>query len=54
MRVDDVSKACIVKEIEKSGCDMLKDKLDGSETKEEVVKYLSKCECPALKAKFSL
>lgn len=38
----------IVKEIEKSGCQMLKDKLDGTETKEEIIKYLKKCKCPKL------
>jgi len=32
---------------------MLKNKLDGSETKDLIVKYLKKCECPVLKAKFS-
>ena len=37
-----------------SGCDMLKDKLDGSETKEEVVQYLTKCSCPVLKQKFDI
>jgi hypothetical protein len=33
---------------------MLKDKLDGSETKQEVIEYLSKCSCPVLKEKFNL
>jgi len=33
---------------------MLDKKLDGSETKEEIVKYLKKCNCPALKDKFNL
>ena len=42
----------IIKEIEKSGCDMLKGKLDGTETKEEIVEYLRHCKCPALKKKF--
>jgi hypothetical protein len=28
---------------------MLKDKLDGEETKEEITAYLKKCKCPALK-----
>jgi len=43
----------VLKEIEKSGCDMLKDKLDGTETKDEIVKYLKHCDCPVLKEKFS-
>ena len=33
---------------------MLNDKLDGSETKEVIVKYLKKCNCPVLKEKFDL
>jgi len=33
---------------------MLKDKLDGTETKDEVVQYLTKCSCPVLKQKFEL
>jgi hypothetical protein len=33
---------------------MLKDKLDGSETKEEIVMYLHKCDCPTLKEKFDV
>jgi len=32
---------------------MLKDKLDGSETKDEIVEYLSHCDCPTLKARYS-
>ena len=51
--ISEVKKADIVAEIEKSGCDMLKGKLDGTETKKEVVKYLKKCDCPVLKEKFS-
>ena len=31
---------------------MLKDKLDGSETKAEIIEYLEHCDCPALKKKF--
>lgn len=49
-----VSKADVLEEIEESGCKMLKEKLDGTETKAEVVKYLHLCDCPTLKAKFSL
>jgi hypothetical protein len=49
-----VSKAEVLKEIEDSGCKMLKDKLDGEETKAEVVKYLHMCDCPILQKKFSL
>lgn len=33
---------------------MLKDKLDGSETKEEIVMYLHRCDCPTLKEKFDV
>jgi len=43
----------LIEVIEEEGCDMLKDKLDGSETKEVIVKYLKKCDCPALKKRFT-
>jgi hypothetical protein len=52
--VSEASKADILKTVEASGCEMLKDKLDGTETKAEVVKYLHACKCPTLKAKYSL
>ena len=48
-----VKKADIIAEIERSGCDMLKGKMDGTESKETIVKYLKKCDCPVLKSKFS-
>jgi hypothetical protein len=32
---------------------MLQDKLDGSETKDEIVRYLKMCDCPSLKKRFS-
>ena len=32
---------------------MLKGKITGDETKEEIVDYLTKCSCPILKKKFS-
>lgn len=53
MNISRVKKDTLVATIEKSGCDMLKDKLDGSETKDEIVHYLKKCECKVLKEKFS-
>ena len=31
---------------------MLKGKVEGDETKEEIVDYLKKCDCPSLKALF--
>jgi hypothetical protein len=42
----------IIHEIAKEGCDMLRGKLDGNETKEEIVGYLKHCDCPALKKRF--
>ena len=36
--------------INSSGCRMLQNKLDGSETKEEIVKYLIDCKCPIIKS----
>ena len=35
--------------IESSGCEMLKGKLDGTETRDEIIGYLKKCKCPVLK-----
>jgi len=32
---------------------MLKDKLEGDETKEEIVDYLKRCDCKVLKERFS-
>jgi hypothetical protein len=43
----------IVEEIRKAGCDMLNGKIDGSETKEELIEYLKHCRCPVLRKKFS-
>ena len=45
-----MSKHEIIDLIESSGCHMLKDKLDGDETKEEIVSYLKKCKCPIIKS----
>ena len=42
----------IVKEIEKYGCPMLKGKLDGTETKTEIIDYLLHCKCPVIKRRF--
>ena len=53
MSVHRVKKETIIKTIEDDGCDMLKDKLDGTETKEEIVEYLKECDCPSLKKRFS-
>jgi len=53
MNIKRVKKDTLVKTIEKSGCSMLKDKLEGDETKEEIVDYLKECSCPVLKEKFS-
>ena len=53
MNINQVKKDTIISTIEKSGCDMLKDKLDGTETKEEIVEYLKECDCPTLKKRFS-
>jgi len=48
-----VKKETLVRVIEDEGCKMLKNKLDGSETKEEIVSYLKECDCPVLKKRFS-
>jgi len=33
---------------------MLNDKLDGTETKAEIVEYLHHCDCPVLRKKYLL
>jgi len=48
-----VKKATLINKIEASGCRMLKNKLDGNETKQEIVEFLQECKCPSLKASFS-
>jgi len=53
VNIHDAKKEDIIATIEKSGCDMLKDKLEGDETKDEIVAYLHKCKCPALSKKYS-
>jgi hypothetical protein len=45
-----MSKEEIIELIESSGCKMLKGKLDGDETKEQIVAYLKKCNCPIIKS----
>ena len=53
MNINRVKKDTIINTIEKSGCEMLKDRLEGDETKEEIVEYLKACDCPTLKKRFS-
>lgn len=53
VNVKSVKKETLIKTIEKEGCDMLKDKLEGDETKEEIVEYLRECDCPVLKKRFT-
>jgi hypothetical protein len=35
--------------IESSGCKMLQGKLEGDETKQQILAYLRKCDCPVIK-----
>ena len=53
MNVERIKKETLIKTIEEEGCKMLQDKLEGDETKDEIVSYLKKCNCPALKKRFS-
>ena len=53
MNINRVKKDTLVATIEKSGCEMLKGKLEGDETKDEIVEYLKECDCPVLKKRFS-
>lgn len=48
-----VSKDYIVDVIIEEGCDMLKGKMDGTESKKTIVKFLKICKCPVLKEKFT-
>lgn len=43
-----MKKETIINDIEKSGCEMLKDKLEGDETKSEIIEYLVECKCPKI------
>jgi hypothetical protein len=52
--IKDVTKAQIIKTIKAKGCDMLTEKLDGTETKAEIVEYLKACKCKVLKKHFDL
>lgn len=45
-----MSKEELIHLINSSGCQMLKNKLDGSETKQEIVDYLISCKCPVIKS----
>jgi len=47
--IDKMSKQEILDMIEKKGCPMLKNKLNGSETKREIIEYLIHCKCPVIK-----
>jgi hypothetical protein len=53
IHINEISKAQLIKIIKQKGCSMLKDKLDGTETKAEIVEYLHRCKCPVLKKLFS-
>ena len=48
-----VNKATLIHKIEEAGCDMLKGKLKGNETKEQIIRYLKLCHCPKIHAIFS-
>jgi len=48
-----VKKETVIRKIEESGCKMLKNKLEGDETKEEIVEYLTECKCPSIHKIFS-
>ena len=48
-----MSKEYIFAAIEKEGCKMLKDKVGGDDTKEEIIDYLKKCKCPKIHKLFT-
>lgn len=49
MKILTMTKEEILAHIKKEGCPMLKNKLDGKETKHEIVEYLIRCKCPAIR-----
>jgi hypothetical protein len=51
--IDEVTKDQLIRVIKRSGCKMLKEKLDGTETKAEIVEYLHACKCPVLRKLFA-
>jgi hypothetical protein len=53
MNIHKATKERILEDIEKSGCKMLQDKLDGSETKDEIIEYLYECRCPKIHSLYS-
>lgn len=45
-----MTKEEIIHLINKSGCRMLKNKLEGDETRDEIIDYLISCDCPVIKS----
>lgn len=45
MNIHKATKERILEDIEKSGCKILKGKLNGDETKEDIIDYLYECRC---------
>ena len=45
-----MSKYEIIELINNSGCQMLKGKFEGDESKDEILAYLKKCKCPVIKS----
>ena len=48
MNIHEATKEQILSDIQKSGCKLLKGKLKGDETKEEIVEILYDCKCPKI------
>ena len=44
-----MTKTELIDYIDSSGCDMLKGKLHGMETKAEIIHFLKRCKCPVIK-----
>lgn len=47
--ITSMTKEQLIEIIKKKGCSMLKDKLNGDETKKEIIEYLIHCKCPVIK-----
>ena len=48
-----MTKEFLIRTIDKYGCKMLRNRLKGDETKEEIILFLHLCNCPVLKKMFT-
>jgi len=53
LNIHAVSKATLIEKINESGCRLLRGRLKGDETKEQIIRYLKLCHCPKIHTIFS-